>query len=145
MNKSFYDFSKLKASENSSGQNYQNTRHSQNSQSENYAQNENSQQRTRESGSQQKYQSTQNSQDTENQNQNSDSQYSQTKNIEDTINRYKDMSQDDLMSNLLNEVSKQKQQGTFDVAKLENAISSFSSFLTPQQQKNMKELLNKIK
>lgn len=65
--------------------------------------------------------------------------------IEETINKYKNMSQGDLLSNLYSEVSKQKMQGTFDPVKLENAISSFGGFLTPQQQNNMKELLRKLK
>lgn len=65
--------------------------------------------------------------------------------IEETINKYKNMSQGELLSNLYSEVSKQKMQGTFDPVKLENAISSLGNFLTPEQQKNMKELLRKLK
>lgn len=66
-------------------------------------------------------------------------------NIEDTLNKYKNMSQGELLSNLYSEVAKQKQQGTFDVRRLENAISSLGGILTPEQQKNMKEMLNKLK
>lgn len=65
--------------------------------------------------------------------------------IENTINKYKNMSQNELLSSLYSEVAKQKSQGTFDPLKLENAISSLGGFLTPEQQKNMKELLRKFK
>jgi hypothetical protein len=126
MNKSFYDYSKLKSNENKFKQNTQNFQNT-------HYQEENFEQKTNLNS----HQTSQNNQKS--------NESSQTKNIEDTINYYKDMSQDDLMANLLSEVAKQKQQGTFDVEKLEKAISSFSSFLTPEQQKNMRELLNKIK
>jgi len=70
---------------------------------------------------------------------------SNTEKVEDTLNKYKNMSQGDLLSNLYSEVAKQKQQGTFDARRLENAISSLGGLLTPEQQKNMKEMLNKLK
>jgi len=86
-----------------------------------------------------------NKQNTSNrQKQNNNASFNQGK-IEETINKYKNMSQSDLLTNLYSEVSKQKMQGTFDPIKLENAILSLGSFLTPQQQNNMKELLRKLK
>ena len=62
----------------------------------------------------------------------------------EAVNKYSQMSQPELMQNLLFEVQKQKQNGTFDIQKLENTLSSLDAFLTPQQKKNIKELLNQI-
>ena len=76
--------------------------------------------------------------------QNSESE-SKKDELEGTINKYKDMSQSELLSNLFSEVNKQKQQGTFDIEKIENAISGLSSYLTPEQQNNMREMLRKFK
>ena len=66
-------------------------------------------------------------------------------NISDAVNKYSQMSQDELMQNLLFEVQKQKQNGTFDVNRLENAVDSLGAYLTPQQKKNIKEILNSLK
>ncbi|MDD2227567.1 MAG: hypothetical protein PHH71_03200 [Clostridia bacterium] len=65
--------------------------------------------------------------------------------IEETINKYQDMSQSELLSNLFSEVNKQKQQGTFDIEKIENAISGLGAYLTTEQQNNMREMLKKFK
>lgn len=66
-------------------------------------------------------------------------------NLNDAVNFYGQMSQDDLMKNLVMEVNKQKQNGTFDAQKLENAVDSLGLFLTPQQKKNIKEIINQLK
>ncbi|MDD4816116.1 MAG: hypothetical protein PHQ62_03170 [Clostridia bacterium] len=67
------------------------------------------------------------------------------KNIEDMVGKYKNMSKNDLMSSFFQEAQKQKQNGTLDVAKLEKAIDNMGSYLSAEQKKNIKELLNKIK
>lgn len=86
-------------------------------------------------------------QSTENlsQNQSTNSNPANQKEMEDMVNKFSKMPQNDLMKNLFQEVQKQKRNGTFDVKKLENTIDSLGSFLTPQQKKNIKELLNQVK
>ena len=66
-------------------------------------------------------------------------------NMEDMVCKYKNMSKGDLMSNFFSEAQKQKQNGTLDVAKLEKTIDGMGSYLTAEQKKNIKELLNKIR
>lgn len=66
-------------------------------------------------------------------------------NIEDMVGKYKNMSKGDLMSTFFQEAQKQKQNGTLDVGKLEKTIDGMGSYLTAEQKKNIKELLNKIK
>lgn len=65
-------------------------------------------------------------------------------NLEKQIKHFESMPREDLLKTLHEEVAKQKQNGTFDIQKLENTLSSLDAFLTPQQKKNIKELLNQI-
>lgn len=67
------------------------------------------------------------------------------KEMQDMMNKYSKMPRNDLMKNLFQEVQRQKQNGTFDIKKLEKTIDGLGSFLTPEQKKNIKELLNQVK
>lgn len=65
--------------------------------------------------------------------------------IESMINKYSNMSQQDLMATFYEEVNKQKKNGTFNVKNLQEAVNNLSPYLNPTQMKNIKELLNKVK
>ncbi|MBR5012821.1 MAG: hypothetical protein IKY15_02665 [Clostridia bacterium] len=64
--------------------------------------------------------------------------------IEEQIKHFQSMPRNDLLATFYQEVEKQKQNKTFDKEKLENTLSSLDAFLTPEQKKNIKELLNQI-
>ena len=68
-----------------------------------------------------------------------------TKRVEKLYDEYKDKSEDELMSELINNVAKQKQDGTFDYNNIQNMLEKLSPFLTPEQNLKVKELLKKIK
>lgn len=68
----------------------------------------------------------------------------QKENIENLVNQFQGKSQDELLKTLHSEVAKQKQNGTFDIKKLESSIEMLSPFLSEQQKKNIKELLKHI-
>ena len=70
--------------------------------------------------------------------------HNQNQNFEQQIKHFESMPREDLLKTLHHEVAKQKQNGTFDIQKLESTLSSLDAFLTPQQKKNIKELLNQI-
>ena len=57
---------------------------------------------------------------------------------EDIINKYKNMNQNDLLSNLFSEATKLKQEGKLDSETLNSLKSSLSPFLNQEQ----KEMLN---
>ncbi|MBQ2713669.1 MAG: hypothetical protein IJF22_01695 [Clostridia bacterium] len=65
-------------------------------------------------------------------------------NLEEQIKHYQSMPREDLLATFYQEVAKQKQNGTFDLKKLESTLSSLDAFLSPEQKKNIKELLNQI-
>lgn len=65
-------------------------------------------------------------------------------NFEEQIKHFQSMQRDELLSTFYTEVAKQKQNGTFDLQKLETTLSSLDAFLSPEQKKNIKELLSKI-
>lgn len=69
----------------------------------------------------------------------------QTNNIKDKIESYKNKSQEDLMNELYSSVNAQKNNGTFDMAKLENMVDTLSPYLSEGQKENIKGLLNKIR
>ena len=67
---------------------------------------------------------------------------------EDLLNKYnniKDMSQQELMEELLKEVHAQKSTGQFDYDSLEKSVESLGYYLSEDQKNNLKFLLNKIK
>ena len=63
----------------------------------------------------------------------------------EAVNKYSKMSQSELMQNLLQEVSKQKQNGTFDASRLENAVDGLSGMLSGEQMRNIKEIIKSLK
>lgn len=65
--------------------------------------------------------------------------------LENILNKYQNMPREDLLNQLHKEVLTQKQNGTFDIAKLENTLNSLDAFLSTEQKNNIKELLNQIK
>ena len=81
-----------------------------------------------------------------NQNKQNFSSNDQTKinEYENIINKYKDMNQNDLMSNLISEAMKQKKEGKLDSQTLYNLKSTLSPFLNLEQQKMLNELVDLI-
>ena len=63
---------------------------------------------------------------------------------ENIINKYKDMNQDDLMSNLFSEAMKLKKEGKLDQASLNNLKSTLTPFLNSNQQEMLNNLINAI-
>ncbi|MBE7082588.1 MAG: hypothetical protein E7378_02805 [Clostridiales bacterium] len=65
--------------------------------------------------------------------------------VEDLYNKYKGKDQDQLLTQLFENVQKQKSEGTFDYQKLCAMIDKISPFLSVEQQQKIKSLLAKIK
>lgn len=65
--------------------------------------------------------------------------------IQDKFNTYKDMSKEELNSQLFKEVARQKSQGTFDYDGLERMVESLKGSLNDQQYNNIKRLLENLK
>lgn len=65
-------------------------------------------------------------------------------NIEKAYKHFQNMPKDELLSTLHKEVAKQKANGTFDIQKLETTLNTLDGFLSPEQKKNIKELLKKF-
>lgn len=66
-------------------------------------------------------------------------------NVKQTYDKYSGMSQNQMMSELMQEVSKSKQNGTFDHAKLMENIDALAPIINKDQIEMMKSLLGKIK
>ena len=76
-----------------------------------------------------------------NENNNTSSKNSQDfSEYQDTINKYKDLSQQDLYKELLTQASDLKSQGKLD----ENMLNTLSNTLSPMLNDEQKELLNNI-
>lgn len=76
--------------------------------------------------------------------------FNKTKNVtEEEIyqkyNQYKDLSQNELNSELLKEVTRQKANGTFDYKKLENMLESIKDMIGFENYQNMKKILESLK
>ena len=65
--------------------------------------------------------------------------------VEDLYNVYKDMNSAELMQELKNQVSKQKQEGTFDYNKLSSTINQVLPYLSDNQKNNLLSILNSLK
>lgn len=65
--------------------------------------------------------------------------------IEDLYAKYKNMDQNSLMQELVSQVSKQKQDGTFDYDKLNKTIQSVMPYLTEQQKNNLLSIISQLK
>lgn len=68
----------------------------------------------------------------------------QASKYEDIINKYKNMNQNDLMSNLLTEAMKLKKEGKLDANSLSNLKSTLSPFLNTEQKEMLNNLINVI-
>lgn len=60
-------------------------------------------------------------------------------------NQYKDLSQNELNSELFKEVTRQKANGTFDYKKLENMLESIKDMIGFENYQNMKKILESLK
>ena len=63
---------------------------------------------------------------------------------EDIINKYKNMNQTDLMSNLFSEATKLKKEGKLDTNSLNSLKSTLSPFLNIEQQEMLNNLIDAI-
>ena len=63
---------------------------------------------------------------------------------EDILNKYKNMNNSELMSNLLSEATKLKQEGKLDNSTLQNLKSTLLPFLNSEQQEMLNSLISKI-
>ncbi len=63
---------------------------------------------------------------------------------QDLIDKYKNMGNDELMSNLLSEASKLKQQGKLDSNQLNNLSSTLTPFLNNEQKDMLANLIKAI-
>ena len=68
----------------------------------------------------------------------------QASQYEDILNKYKDMNQGDLMSNLFSEASKLKSEGKLNNESLNSLKSTLSPFLNPEQKEMLNNLINAI-
>lgn len=68
-----------------------------------------------------------------------------SKTVEQMYDTYKNMNQSELMNELKKNVSKQKQDGSFDYNKLSSTIEQVLPYLSQDQQKNLMSILNQIK
>ncbi len=65
--------------------------------------------------------------------------------IKEKFDLYKNMSKEELNSQLFSEVARQKMQGTFDYNALYNMVESIKSGLSHEQYKNIMGLLESLK
>lgn len=65
--------------------------------------------------------------------------------IEDDYMKLKDLSQEELMQKLVNEISKQKANGTFNYDGILNAIERMKIYLPKQAYDNIINILEKLK
>ena len=66
-------------------------------------------------------------------------------NLQETYNKYKNYSQSELFSTLMEQVEKQKRDGTFDYSQLENMINSLQGSLPQENFENIKRILERLK
>ena len=69
----------------------------------------------------------------------------QASNLNDTLNRYKDLSNQDLMSELMKEATKLKQNGSLNEDSLNLLKSTLSPMLTAEQNQQLDNIINMIK
>ncbi len=68
----------------------------------------------------------------------------QANQYEEIINKYKNMNQSDLMTNLFSEASKLKSEGKLNSESLNSLKSTLSPFLNTEQQEMLNNLVNAI-
>ena len=67
------------------------------------------------------------------------------KSAENLYNQYKNYSQDELTEMLYSQVLRDKQNGTFDMAKIENSINMILPYVSASQRQNLLNMLEKIR
>ena len=65
--------------------------------------------------------------------------------LTDKYQTYKDMNKEELNSELLKQVNKQKSDGTFDYEKLENMVNALQGTLPQENFENIKRILQSLK
>ncbi len=65
-------------------------------------------------------------------------------NVMDAISSYSKMSEEDLMAQFITEANREKANGTFDKATLEQFYLTASTMLTPEQKAKMRALIDQI-
>lgn len=65
--------------------------------------------------------------------------------LREKFDEYKDMSKDQLNSQLFSEVARQKAQGTFDYNKLSDMVESLRGALPEQDYNNIKRILESLR
>ena len=69
----------------------------------------------------------------------------QTENLQDTLNKYKDLSSQDLMSELMREASRLKQNGSLNDNSLNMLKNTLAPMLTKEQNQQLDSIINMIK
>ncbi|HEY8391038.1 MAG TPA: hypothetical protein VIL26_08875 [Clostridia bacterium] len=64
---------------------------------------------------------------------------------EEYMKKYGNKNENELMSELMNKVRKNKAQGTFSDAELDNFAKSVKGILSPEQQKRMEQIIRSLK
>lgn len=65
--------------------------------------------------------------------------------VKNKVQEYSAMSQGEMMQKLLSEVQTSKASGTFDFNKISSSVDMVKDYLTPEQQRTLQNLLNRIK
>lgn len=66
-------------------------------------------------------------------------------NIEENLNKYKNLSQNDLMNELFKEANRMKENGSLNEESLNMLKNTLSPILDSEQNKKLNEIINKIK
>lgn len=67
-----------------------------------------------------------------------------TKNVEELYNKYKDKSENELLDELLKNVSQQKQNGTYNYSNILSMVQNIMPYLNEHQKQKIQEILSKI-
>ena len=65
--------------------------------------------------------------------------------VKNKINQYSNLSKDEMMNELFNEVHKSKQNGTFNYNQIASSLDMVKDYLSEEQIKNLQNLLEKIR
>jgi len=65
--------------------------------------------------------------------------------IRNKFDEYKDMSKDQLNSQLFQEVARQKAEGSFDYEKLESMVNNLRGMISEQDYNNIKRILENLR
>ena len=66
-------------------------------------------------------------------------------NLQESLNKYQNLSQDELMSELLKEAGRLKQNGSLNESSLNMLQNTLAPMLSSEQNQQLNEILNKIK